>query len=223
MAKAKELENLAFASSHNLKAPLTNIQSILELIKEMDLIKPEGEELLQDAQLVIKNTLNNTVALNKIIRLSSSGQRVKKNIDIKKELKDIMQCIDISSNTRFDFSNLAINSLFFSGEHFNILMHNILYNSYKYKSENRPLVISVKSKQNKNGSLILKICDNGIGFDSKKFKDKLFEPFTRFNTDIEGEGLGLYILKNIMKKYNGNVEIKSSEGIGTCVKLKFKS
>lgn len=221
--KAKELENLAYASSHNLKAPLTNIQSILELIKSLDLIKPEGEELLKDAQKVIENTLDNSIAINNLLRLSGSGQLVKKNINIKTELFSILEAIDINQKDIFDFSELNCKEIFFSGEHFTIIMQNIISNSVKYRSADRDLKIQVKSTCNTDGDIFIELKDNGIGFDSKKYKSKLFQPFSRLSGVGSGEGLGLYIINNILQKYNGNISIHSMPDEGTSVKIKLKN
>ena len=63
--------------------------------------------------------------------------------------------------------------------------------------------------------IILTFKDNGEGIDLEKFGSRLFTPFTRFNTEQEGKGIGLYIVKKMIEKNGGKIEVESEIGKGT--------
>src|SRR5690606_34174010 len=94
-----------------------------------------------------------------------------------------------------------------------------LSNAIKYRSEERPLVINVSTRQS-NKYVILSIQDNGLGM-SKDQQQKLFSMFKRFHTHVEGTGIGLYIVKRIVENKKGMIQVESEEGKGTTFNIYF--
>jgi signal transduction histidine kinase len=94
----------------------------------------------------------------------------------------------------------------------------LISNSVKYKTEKYQPKINVEMRARSNHYQLV-IEDNGIGFDSEKFADKLFNPFQRFHTHNDGNGLGMYLIKTQVKAMNGSVSLKSTVNIGTRVEI----
>ena len=101
---------------------------------------------------------------------------------------------------------------------------NIIENSIKYKSPNKVPEIIIKSWEG-NGKIYISFKDNGIGI-SEKIKSNVFSKDFRGeeskNSNIDGYGLGLYHVKNLVEENKGSIEItdsKSSEG--TTITLSF--
>ena len=57
--------------------------------------------------------------------------------------------------------------------------------------------------------------DTGIGMSEEFVQNKLFKPFVQKNTRIDGAGLGMSIVQELVKKMNGSIEVKSKENKGT--------
>ena len=64
--------------------------------------------------------------------------------------------------------------------------------------------------------------DNGRGINMKEYGKKLFGLFQRFHLDTEGKGIGLHIVKSIIEKYGGRIEVESKLKEGTTFKIYFK-
>lgn len=96
------------------------------------------------------------------------------------------------------------------------MMYNLVDNAFKYCKQNDKITISYKVKNR----LEIMVEDTGIGMDNDKL-DKIFSPFYRLddNHSKEGLGLGLSVVKAIVDKCDGEIVIKSKEGVGTLVHI----
>jgi signal transduction histidine kinase len=89
-------------------------------------------------------------------------------------------------------------------------------NSIKYRAEERSPSITVTTEELPSGWKV-RVDDNGLGFDSKFFSKKLFEPFQRFHTHKDGKGLGMFLVKTQVMPMRGTIEVQSVPNEGTQV------
>jgi signal transduction histidine kinase len=68
---------------------------------------------------------------------------------------------------------------------------------------------------------MITVADNGIGIDLDKHGQDIFKPYKRFNTTIDGKGLGLFLVKSHVEALNGRITIESKPGEGTLFKIAF--
>jgi hypothetical protein len=101
-----------------------------------------------------------------------------------------------------------------------IIFMNIISNAIKYQSEERgnPL-LSISIRCNESYAEIV-FGDNGIGIE-EQYKSKVFDMFFRGTILANGSGLGLYIVKEIMLKLDGKLELVSEENVGTTLTLRI--
>jgi signal transduction histidine kinase len=66
---------------------------------------------------------------------------------------------------------------------------------------------------------ILEITDNGLGFNTDRYKEKLFKLYKRFHTHVEGRGLGLYLIKSQIDVLHGTIEVESEPGRGPMFRI----
>jgi signal transduction histidine kinase len=99
-------------------------------------------------------------------------------------------------------------------------MYNLVSNAIKYRSRERPPVIKITSSANEN-YVILSVADNGIGINLIKHEKKIFSLFKRLHDDIEGSGVGLFLVKRIMEFNHGKVEVESKIGEGSTFRVCF--
>jgi signal transduction histidine kinase len=94
-----------------------------------------------------------------------------------------------------------------------VIFNNIISNAiYYHDLKNNPFVEIHLSRD--VDSLIISIEDNGSGI-KKEYLPKIFDMFYRGTSDSEGSGLGLYIVKGILKKLNGSIAVESEIGKGS--------
>ena len=101
------------------------------------------------------------------------------------------------------------------------IITNLISNAIKYASADRKLEINIIT-QIENGYLLCIIADNGIGIELNLHKEKVFKMFNRFHNHSEGRGMGLFMVKNMVEKIGGSIEIESEVDKGTKFKIKFK-
>ena len=107
-----------------------------------------------------------------------------------------------------------------SKDKFYQLALNLIENAIKYSNENGNVKIILTSD---NENFIFKVIDDGIGI-PKNDIPRIFERFYRVDKSrsTRGTGLGLAIVKHIVKLFNGDINIESTEGVGSTFTVKIK-
>lgn len=95
----------------------------------------------------------------------------------------------------------------------------MLSNSIKFCSNDRPLLIIISCFL-KDDRLHLTFKDNGIGI-KKENLSKVFQIFKRFNPEVEGRGVGMYLVKRVIDLNNGDITLESQEDVGTTFQISF--
>jgi signal transduction histidine kinase len=98
------------------------------------------------------------------------------------------------------------------------IFYNLLSNAIKFRSPDRNLKVSATSWV-ADGKAFLEIKDNGLGFDTKLHKDKLFKLYKRFHTHVEGRGIGLYLIKAQLEVLHGTIDVESEPDRGSLFKI----
>lgn len=216
----EELDNFVYAASHDLKAPISNLESLLELMYKknqekdsplFDMMQKQVEKLkyiiydLSDVSRIQREAVEDISLLN----IEEMVEEFK--ISHRKPIQDT------GAEIQTDF---RLTQFYFSIRHIRSIIHNLLDNALKYSAADKKPVIKITTDQREN-QLVLTVEDNGIGI-KPEHRDKIFGMFTRFSRDKEGTGIGLYMVKRIVEKYGGNIEIESEVGQGTLFRIYLK-
>jgi signal transduction histidine kinase/DNA-binding response OmpR family regulator len=220
----KALDKFVYIISHDLKKPTANIIGLLSLYEKE--IKDGSEksrtifQKLNFSALQLKKMIEDLLDATKREGFTEQNFEMIDLKNIYSEVESSMDQLIIESKVKIntDFSKCPL--IFYSFQDLKSIMANLLSNAVKYKSNDRPGVISIKSETVDNRP-VLSFTDNGIGIDLEKQKDKLFKKYERFNTDVEGTGLGLWIVKETIEKNGGKVEVESNLNEGTTFKVIF--
>ncbi|MFN3402713.1 MAG: PAS domain S-box protein [Cytophagaceae bacterium] len=221
-----DLDNFIYTASHDLKAPISNIEGLLYELK--DSIKQhssDNDDALMLVDLIDKSVLRfkSTIKdLTEITKVQKSAIEDFDEIEINQVLEDIILSIpdkiaEADGLIHSDFK--SANKIKFSKKNFKSILFNLLSNALKYRHPERRCEINIETSANEN-HIILLVADNGLGF-SKENQTKMFTMFKRFHDHVEGTGIGLYIIKRIMDNAGGKIEVGSEEGKGTNFKLYF--
>ena len=222
----KDLQQFSYITSHNLRAPLSNLTGLLSLIEDIPIENQELKEIINGFK---KSThlLNETI--NDLVRVII----IKDNPSIEKEklyLKDIFEDVFSQLNfliglhkpiIKFDFNDVTF--LNTNKSYLESILLNLLTNSIKYKSDSRKLKININCSRLDDDTVVLTFGDNGIGIDLDKNRDKIFGLYQRFHDYSDSKGLGLYLVKSQVETMGGTISIESKVNVGTTFILTFKN
>lgn len=215
-AKNRELDAFVYKSSHDLKGPLNSISGLATIGMMADDIPTMKEyfRLTRETSKRLQSTIEDLLSLTKVKEATVTN----KVINIENLLDEILEDFShdqiysgtiISKKIELKTEVVSDESLIKS------IMQNLIENGLKYRDlrkEKQTLDIRI---QTKNDFIYIEVKDNGIGIDSEN-KYKIFDMFYKINPKSIGTGLGLHILKTALNKLNGNIELTSEKGIGTC-------
>jgi len=221
----KDLKQFSYITSHNLRAPMSNLTGLLYLIEDIEIEDPELNE-------IIKGFSKSTHLLNETIEDLTKVMIIKDNTSIQKEdlsIKDVFENVFSQLTTQIEIAkpilklNLGdVSVLNINKAYMESILLNLLTNSLKYRSDKRILKITITANQIGNTvELIFK--DNGIGIDLNRNKDKVFGLYQRFHDYPDSKGLGLYLVKSQIEAMKGTINIESKVDKGTTFTLTFKN
>ncbi|MFY8003751.1 MAG: sensor histidine kinase, partial [Chitinophagaceae bacterium] len=219
MHSNNELRQFAYITSHNLRAPVANMLSLLALF-EKEQLADMNAVLFEKLDWSIKKLDDTLKDLNEILSSRVSKAVTVTNIDFKELIDNCCKSLseDIKSANANINIQLAVTNIPYSQKVLQSVMQNLMTNAIKYRRKDVPLSITISTEwQDKN--VLLSFRDNGIGIDLKKYGNKIFGLYQRFNTDIEGKGMGLFIVKNQIEALHGSIKISSEPLKGTCFQL----
>lgn len=217
-----QLANFAHITSHNLRAPANNLNSLLQFYHTS-----EGQEIkntiIENFETVSKHlisTLDNLVDLLKIQNEGSKKIEILTFDEVLGKTKEMLVGHIMESDAQIiaDFSlapKITFNRIFLES-----IFLNLVGNAIKYRSPDRKPIIQLQSKK-ESGRILLSIKDNGLGIDLKKHGRNLFGLHKTFHENKEAKGMGLFLTKKHVEAMGGVISAKSEVGKGTTFTIKF--
>lgn len=213
-----ELEQFAYAVSHDLRQPLRMVNSYLQLLTR----ELEGQ-LSEQAQEYIHFATDGAVRMDQMILSLLTYSRVGRKGELKVPIDSSVAFEEAMSYLRPDIeaknARIAICGTFpvliASRDELVRLFQNLLTNALKYQREEHQPEIQVSVSRQKR-EVIFAVSDNGIGIDPSQ-KHRLFQVFSRLQSRsrYEGTGLGLAICRKIAEHHGGRIWVESAgEGTG---------
>ncbi|MFY0683314.1 MAG: PAS domain S-box protein [Balneola sp.] len=212
-----ELESFSYSVSHDLRAPLRAINGFSDILIEdyEDKIDENGIRLLK----IVKNSaVKMGKLIDDILQFSRLGKTSIKFGTLNMEMIFNSAVSDLNAEYADKKIEVEISPLHTaSGDTslINQVIVNLMSNAYKYSANEDKISVIVKSEvQDKYIKYSIK--DNGVGFDMK-YHEKLFGVFQRLHTDseFEGTGVGLAIVRRIIGKHGGSIWAESKIGEGS--------
>jgi PAS domain S-box-containing protein len=223
-AANKELETFTYSVSHDLKAPLRGIDGYSRL-----LLEDHQQQLDEEGRLFVNNVRSGVAQMGQLIDDLLAYSRMERrslhsqHLDLERQVTQILDEREADITARGMQVTLALQGL--SGradaEGLAMVLRNLIDNALKFTRDSQPPRLSLSSVPSK-GSIILKISDNGIGFDMR-FHDRVFEIFQRLQRaeDYAGTGIGLAIVHKAMQRMGGRVWAESAPGQGATFYLEL--
>lgn len=204
---------------HDLRTPISNIYSLLELVINGDFNENELNDVFKELQI---NTFTSLQLLENLLnwaRLQKDNLTVfKEKIELSELIENIFNLNKVSSKEKNItlISNIPKDKyVFFDKNMLMTVLRNLIGNSIKFT--NKSGIISINLSENDKFDIIA-VIDNGIGISPDKL-DKLFilnETILEKGTNGEiGTGLGLILCKEFIERNGGTISVESSSNIGT--------
>lgn len=226
----EDLLQFAHVASHDLKEPLRKIKTFSNFLKsELNGQLSEKTELyfqkIYSATNRMDTMIEGVLNYSRLTNLQESFQQVNLN-EIINNIEGDLELLIQQKHAVIEHNELGY--LYGSPVLLNQLFYNLVYNSLKFSRSDVNPIISIQSNQEiKNEKLftVIRIKDNGIGFD-QEYAEDIFNTFTRLNpkSAYEGTGLGLALCKKIAERHHGTVTAigKENEGAEFIVRLPVK-
>ena len=234
--KNKELEQIIYITSHDLRSPLVIIQGFNELLydnynKLISILTEEDIPIELEEKLkpilkinipkIIKHILKSTSKLNSLLtgflqfaRLGHTTFEIKK-LDMNTFISNVINVLESQIKNQDVKLQIEELPLCYADElQLNQVFSNLIDNALKYLDPNRAGIIKISGyKEAKQITYCIE--DNGIGI-SKEYQDKIFDIFYHIDSETtSGEGLGLAIAHKIINIHNGKIWVESELGKGS--------
>lgn len=215
-----DLDNFIYTASHDLKAPITNIEGLLTALQEQ--LPAEVRQAGQLPQLLgmmagAVERFQKTIAhLTDISKLQQVNAQPSEEVDLAEVVEDVR--LDLAPELAATQASLAIEvascpTVSFAPKNLRSIVYNLLSNALKYRAPDRPPVVRLRCYSSQ-AQVILEVQDNGLGLNEAQ-QDQLFRMFQRLHSHVEGSGVGLYMVKKIVENAGGTIVVQSALGAGS--------
>jgi PAS domain S-box-containing protein len=218
-SKNKELRQVAYMVSHDLRAP---IAKILGLASIFDNDAPENKFLVKKIAEATVHLDNVVKDMNNILATRHIEKENQEYIHFDSKLKLITKVLEkeikeSKASITTDFHEAG--GVVTTKGHLYSILYNLLSNSIKYRLSETPLHIHLQTTDQEK-FVCLSVKDNGMGIDLLKNEEKVFGLYNRFHGDtFPGKGVGLHLVKVHAESLGGKVEIESKVNEGTQFKI----
>jgi len=216
LARANEdLNQFAYAASHDLQEPLRAITAFSEL-----LIHGFEGNLPADSALYVQYITEGTTRMRELLadllaytRIGGGDVQAAGSVDMNTVYQKVVANLNaVIEETQALVSSEPLPSVAGIEAHFVQLLQNVISNALKYKSDAQPRVRL--SAEQQDGAWRFAVKDNGIGIDPRYHK-QIFRVFKRLHgRELPGTGMGLAICQRVVERYGGRIWVESQDGRG---------
>lgn len=210
--------------SHELRTPLTSIRGFSQtLLNSWDKIDDENKKkfikIIEEQSNRLIHLVENVLSVSKM----NAGTEILKKVGVNEAIKKTLPLFTEQYKTKNFRLNLKpdLPPARLDEDKFQQILTNLIDNAAKYSADNKTVTVSTELLGN---TVVIKIKDEGVGIRKEDF-DKLFKKFSRLENHLtsttQGNGLGLYITKELVEKMNGEISFESEEGKGTTFIVKL--
>ena len=217
-----DLDNFVYTASHDLKAPISNIEGLMIALEDILNSQSKNEEVGELLKMIDQSIQRFKLTIEDLTDITKIQKNIAEDIE-DVSLAEVVEEVKLNIKNMIDESNATIHFMCyaqkfkFSKANLRSIIYNLLSNAIKYRSPDRSLIVEITCKEDSN-YIMLEISDNGLGIGENQ-KEKIFGMFKRFHTHVEGTGIGLYIVKRIIENYGGKIVLDSEEGVGSTFRV----
>lgn len=210
-----ELDRFVYSASHDLRAPLSTLLGLIELMR----MSTNPQEYQEYFDLMTKriNDMEGFIAEVTDYSRNTRLELTFREVNLAKVIEDLIYSFEtIAEQAKVGIETKIEPDLVLVTDEtrLRVVLNNLLANAIKYAySKREKKFVRIKADKSDN-KVTISIEDNGMGI-ADEFKDKVFDMFFRASEDSTGSGLGLYIVKETLDKLNGEISFTTEVRKGT--------
>lgn len=217
--------------SHDIRTPINGILGMMQIIRKNWGDMDKLDDSLNKMEVLTKH-LNELV--EDILNMSKLESDHMEIVDEPFDLNDMVEELNSLIDAQVSLQNITYHNHMENVVHTHLIgdalqlrriLVNLLTNAIKYNKSNGTIDMYVReiSSDDSKVTFEFEIKDTGIGMSEDYIENHLFTPFSQAKQDVrtryEGTGLGMSIVKGLVDKLGGNIEVKSEVGVGTQIKV----
>jgi len=219
-----DYETLLDTISHDIKTPLTSLVLTVHMLKDE---KRDNSSKFKSLLTIVENGIKKMQTI--ITELTDTRKQEYKYkaeeelLNFEHILEDVRLTIagNIAESSAIINTKINVSEITFSRRKLRSIIYNLVNNAIKFKSSDRKPEIFITTQQEKN-FIVISVKDNGIGIDASK-QEAIFSKYFRVENAIEGSGIGLYLVKEIVNNAGGKILLESHPGKGSEFKVYLKA
>ena len=221
-----DLDNFVYTASHDLKAPITNVEGLLQaLLMELPPTVRDGTEvrpllaMMQDSVDRFQHTIELLTDVSRLQRtLAAPTEPVDLVAVVEAVRLDLLPLIR-AGGAQIETDLAACPEVIFSEKNLRSVVYNLLSNALKYHHPNRSPLVYISSRAEARHD-VLSVQDNGLGLDPTQ-EERIYGMFQRLHDHVDGSGIGLYMVKKMVENAGGHLVLRSVPGEGATFEVHF--
>ncbi|WP_375436541.1 PAS domain-containing protein [uncultured Hymenobacter sp.] len=221
-----DLDNFIYTASHDLRAPIANIEGLLhaltQQLPEASATDTQVLTILQMMQGAVERFQKTIDHLTDVTKLQKEHVQPSQAVNLAAVVEEV--CLDLapllkSTQARLDVDVAHCPTISFSQKNLRSVVYNLLSNALKYRHPDRVPHVRLRCQQT-DSHAELSVQDNGLGLTAPQ-QARLFGMFQRLHDHVEGTGIGLYMVKRMVENGGGHIQVESQLGVGSTFTISF--
>jgi len=212
-----DLEQFSYITSHNLRSPVAGIKGLISILEKESLGSELNHNVVERIEIAA-NKLDVVIKdLNEVITMRNTATHNRQKIVLSELLDEIID----THREMIENSGAVILRDFYQAPtittvkgYLTSILTNLITNAIKYRKPEEKPIINISSSLTAT-KIELTVKDNGLGIDLKKYGKRLFKFKQRFHTNVEGHGMGLYLVRTQAHSLGGKARVESEVGKGS--------
>jgi PAS domain S-box-containing protein len=218
----KDLDTFVYTASHDLRAPIANLTGLQRVLTRKLAGKTgrEEQEVLEMMQQAVERLSRTINVLTQVVKVQKEPQpsELLHFEQVLEEVKYDLSALLETARPQIEL-RLGMGQVSFPRQYLRSIVYNLLSNALKYRSPERTPLVKISTCR-EGDFIVFSVEDNGLGLSPAQL-EKLFQMFKRLHTHVEGTGIGLYMVKQMVENYGGKIEAESRLDQGTQFKVYF--
>ena len=213
-----DLDTFVYTASHDLKAPISNIEGLLLALRQQlppaalqaDLV-PRLLDMMQGSVARFQQTIGHLTDISQLQRAEAPA-----TVDLAAlvsgvhlDLAPLLEATPVTLTVAVE----GCHAVRVPPKTLRSVVYNLLSNAVKYRAPDRPAQVALRAYYT-SGRLVLAVQDNGLGLSAAQ-QGELFGMFRRLHAHVEGSGVGLFMVKRLVENAGGSITVDSQPGIGS--------
>lgn len=223
ISQNNDLVQFSFIASHSLRGPIASVLGLINLL-DYNNTTTDFKKIIELVENSVHKLDSVVRDMNNILELRNLETLKKDHIDTREVIQDVTTALShqlLTSEAKLDIT-VRVPLFYTVRKYLHSILFNLVSNAIKFRSTDRTPEIEI-TVINKDSDIIFSVKDNGKGIDMEKFSDKLFLLYQRFDFEMEGRGLGLFMAKTQAEAIGGKFKVESKLGRGSTFSLIFSS